>query len=466
MDVSEILRVSMWRGYQSVTSWGNTQMRWKESRLNFFDGRVFMWMESRFRRRFEGLFFEKTTRFQLFLSLLIATFLASCLIGCGDRTNLDSKAKIQRGPEVSSDETGAKPSAAKSPKDGLIRTVEDWKTLGRTEPVRHIVCSGSGALRLVTYMGVADRVVAVERIEQQASTVAPYRLAHPEYGKLPIFGEGHGRDNVEQLLSLDPKPDVIFRIDNPGSGMDPVVLQERTGIPVVLISYGDLGAARSQLDGSLRLIGEVLQVQERAESVIAFFDSEIMELQKRVENLPSQSSPVVYFGGLSYRGVHGFCSTAPGYPPFEWLRLESPASQLTSDVIHASHAMISAEQIVAWNPDILFVDLGTLDMPGSGALSELKTQPLYRSMDAVRNGRLFALYPNQGYNTNFSAELANAWYIGSVAYPQPFADVDIPAKIANIFRFFTGDTPLVNGPERLKSMVYRPISLSVISGDR
>ncbi|MDD3585995.1 MAG: ABC transporter substrate-binding protein [Thermoguttaceae bacterium] len=339
----------------------------------------------------------------------------------------------------------------------VIRSIEDWNALGRKEPVRHIVCSGSGALRLITYLECSDKVIAVEQMECQPNGVAPYRIVHPEYGKLPVFGEGHGRDHIEFLLNLNPKPDIIVRIDNPGSGIDPEILQERSGIPVVLISYGDLGQNRLLLDRSLRLLGHILNKTKRAESLIAFFDTQIAEFDQRTQNIPVEKRPTVYLGGLSFRGVHGINSTATSYPPFDWLRLKNPVAELASERIRGYHTMISKEQLVLWNPDYLFVDLGTLSLNQNGGISELQSQAVYAHLDAVKKNRLYGLYPNNSYNTNYAALLANAWFIGSITYPDQFQDVKIDEKINEMFQFMLNNPFMPQCPKEIKSKVYKTI---------
>ncbi|MDO5581975.1 MAG: iron ABC transporter substrate-binding protein [Planctomycetia bacterium] len=338
-----------------------------------------------------------------------------------------------------------------------IRSLEEWNALGRKDPVRNIVCSGSGALRLISYLECSERVIAVEQTEKSESGFAPYRAVHPEYGKLPVFGEGHGRDNVEFLLTGNPKPDLIVRIDNPGSGLDPGILQERTGIPVVLIPYGDLGRDRPLFDRSLRLLGSILGKSDRAESVIAFMDSQIADLDRRTRGISPEQSPTVYLGGLSYRGSHGINSTSTEYPPFDWLHLKNPASSLRSGSIRGYHAMISKEQIVFWNPDYIFIDLGTLGLDQANGWLEKKDQNVYQNIKAVKQDRIYGLYPNNSYNTNFEAMIANGWFIGKTVFPDQFQDIQLDEKIRNIFDFILGDPFIPVCPAPLKSKVYKPI---------
>lgn len=327
---------------------------------------------------------------------------------------------------------------------GPIRSITDWQALGRSEPVRHILCSGSGALRLATYLDCSDRVIATEQLEKRAGIMSPYRLAHPEYADLPVFGEGHGRDNVEILLSMTPKPDLIIRIDNPGSGIDPETLQARTGIPVVLLPYGDFGKNRKEFDQSILLLGAVLNKEERARDLINFINGQIKDLRQRTSDIHGSKRISVYLGGLSYRGSHGINSTTSSYPPFEWLNLDNVASRLESDLVKAQQIIIAREQILVWNPDYLFLDLGTIGLGDSNGWTEIRDLPVFRTLNAVKEKKIYSLYPNNFYSANYEAVLANAWFIGSVVYPDRFRDIDPIRQADKIFHFMNG------GPEKLE----------------
>ena len=58
--------------------------------------------------------------------------------------------------------------------------VEDMagRSVSVESPVQRIVCAGPGALRLITYMNVQDKVVGVEEMEKDP-TGRPYAYANP-----------------------------------------------------------------------------------------------------------------------------------------------------------------------------------------------------------------------------------------------------------------------------------------------
>jgi iron complex transport system substrate-binding protein len=342
---------------------------------------------------------------------------------------------------------------------GETRVITD--ALGRhvTIPakVERVICSGSGCLRLLVYLQAQSLAVAVDDIEGKRSQfdARPYAIANPGFKNLPVFGRFRGDDNPELILALSPQPQVILKV-NPEMGTNPEELERKTGIPVVAMRYGDLGLKRQDFYAALRTFGEVLGRQERAEAVIAFFDAHIADLEKRVAGLPDAAQPGVYVGGVAYKGPQGFTSTEPGYPPFLFLHVRN----LAAAGLSSGQTSVAKEKIVEWNPDVLFLDLATLQMgEGAGGLNELKTDPAYQTLTAVRSGRVYGLLPYNWYSQNFGSILADAYFAGAVLHPERFRDVDPAAQADAIYTFLVGK-PVFGEMNRLfNGLAFRQIPL-------
>ncbi|WP_051822589.1 iron ABC transporter substrate-binding protein [Desulfonatronum thiodismutans] len=322
------------------------------------------------------------------------------------------------------------------------RTITD--ALGRESvipaQVDRVICSGSGCLRLLTYLQAHDRIVAVDSIEVHGSPIdaRPYAIANPQFKTYPIFGEFRGQDSPELIAGLDPQPQVIFKTYAARDG-DPEQLQTKTGIPVIALEYGNLTYGRKKLNTSLELIGEVMGVQERAATVIDFFDGLEADLLARTEDVPEDQRPSTYIGGLGQRGPHGFQSTEPSFAPFAFTRSNNVAASLSTPEQRASHATVSKEQIVIWDPKIIFIDAATMRLDaGVNALDQLRTDPAYQALSAVHAGRIYGLFPYNSYTQNFESVFANAYYVGKVLYQDRFADVDPMAKAEEIAIFLNG----------------------------
>ena len=287
----------------------------------------------------------------------------------------------------------------------------------------------------------------------------PYALANTWIRELPVFGEFRGHDNPELIVALDPQPQVIFKT-YPLMGMDPLELQEKTGIPVVVLEYGTLDSRPDELYGSLRIMGTVMNRSERAEEVIEFIDGTMADLESRTANIPPEDKRTCYVGGIAYRGPHGFQSTEPAYPPFMLVGAGNVALPADADEQPSEHADIAKEQVIAWDPEVLFIDASTMETdPQASALYQLRTDPVYGSLSAVQSGEVYCVLPYNWYTGNFGSILADAYFIGKVLYPDRFADIDPAVMADEIYRFLVGNEVFNELDAAFDSMIFRRIPM-------
>lgn len=337
------------------------------------------------------------------------------------------------------------------------------RTVTIPDRVSRVICSGAGSLRLLTYLGAQEKVIAVDDMEtrRRQFDARPYAMANPRFKTLPVFGEFRGFDRPEQILALDPQPDVILKAIVTGTGIEPIDLEKKTGIPVVTIDFGDLGKGRDRLYQALRIIADVVDRKDRAEEVVSFFDKRIADLRQRSEAGGADTPPSVYIGGIAYRGPHGFQATEPTYPPFDFVGLHNVANSGDGMAKDLSHTDVAKEMIVKWNPDFLFLDLSTLQLGETGGgLFELRTDPSYRSLTAVKESRVFGLLPYNWYSQNFGSILANAYFIGKLVRPAGFTDIDSAAEADAIYTFLVGKPVFKPLNASFKNMVYRLVPLN------
>ncbi|VGO19942.1 iron ABC transporter substrate-binding protein [Pontiella sulfatireligans] len=318
------------------------------------------------------------------------------------------------------------------------------RTVQVPEHVERVICSGPGCLRLLTYLRSQQMAVAVDSAELSCNTfdARPYAIANPQFKKLPLFGEFRGNDNPELILSLTPQPQVIFKT-YAGMGHDPAELQKKTGIPVVVLDYGNLTDARFRFFASLDIMAGVIGKKEQSDAVKAFLGNQIADLTTRCGHISAEQAPSVFIGGVAYKGQHGFQSTEPAYPPFVFINAWNPANDKTAATTGLRVSNIAKEKILEWDPDFLFLDLSSLQSEAR-ALNELKNDPVYKVLTAVRSGRVYGVLPYNSYTINYGSALANAYYIGKTLYPDRFEDIDPAEKADAIYTFLVGE-PVFSG---------------------
>ncbi|MBI9111284.1 iron ABC transporter substrate-binding protein [Maridesulfovibrio ferrireducens] len=322
------------------------------------------------------------------------------------------------------------------------RTITDMagRTVEIPDKVDKVICSGPGCLRYLTYLQGQGLIVGVDSIEKRKSRFdsRPYAMANPQFKDKPLFGEFRGHDNPELILSLEPQPQVIFKTYK-GMGFDPDKLQEKTGIPVICLAYSSIATKRQLIYNSLKLMGDVVGKSERAEKICNFIEKNINDLEKRTADVPESQRKSCYVGGIAKKGPHGFQSTEPAYPPFLFVNAKNVACPPEEQGKPLQHANVSKEQIVAWNPEILFMDISTCQLGDeASAINELKTDPVYKSLDAVINDQVYTVLPYNWYSRNYGSIIADAFYVGKVLYPEKFADIDPKVKADEIYSFMVG----------------------------
>ena len=299
--------------------------------------------------------------------------------------------------------------------------------------IERVIALGPGALRLVAYLGGTDRIVGIEDMEKRmvrTGCFRPYaRTLDEDFFGLPVVGTGGpGKlPNFEKVMMC--RPDVIVAVSMGVAQVENI--QFKTGVPVVCLSYGELGVWRKEAQASLTLLGKILRQKQRAKELNAYIESLQQDLQNRTKSVTKSETTSAYFGGISFKGAHGLTSTEAGYPPAEMVN----AVNLANGLDKKGHLFVDKEQILVWNPDVIFIDIG------SKAILEQdfeKNRDFYRLLKAARSGKVFSLLPYNYYNTNIEIALLNACFIGKCLYPEEFKDVDMDQKANEILNTFLG----------------------------
>lgn len=307
--------------------------------------------------------------------------------------------------------------------------------LGRTVTIpvdaEKFIAIGAGCLRLYCYVGDVSKIVGVEQIEVTNGTIGrPYIKANEELLDLPIVGPGGPNNAPDPEKILELAPDVIFTLYNSdAASVDE--LQNKTQIPVIALSYGDTEVFDPQLTRSIEIIGEVTGEEERVAEVIAFFNECQEDLASRTADIAEQDKPRVYLGGQSMRGTHGIESTSGSFSLF----MATNVFNVVDEAGIHEYVMLDKEKLLEMDPDIIFIDAGAL----ANVQEDYNSNPLfYEALKAFESGQVYMLLPYNYYYANIDIALCDAYYIGSIVYPEKFKDVDVVAKSNEIFKKLLG----------------------------
>lgn len=304
--------------------------------------------------------------------------------------------------------------------DGLGREIEV------PAKVETIVTLGN-ASRMATYLGLADKMITVTSGDNNDSVVMAYGYYnHDIWADLPVCSSG-GYGEINPEVIIEASPDVIlctFEEDIVAN------IEEQLGRKVVAAPQGTLFA--EDYEHALRVFGEACGVSDRAETVIAFIQECLADLDSRTSSIADDNKPTALCAAATFRGGHGIAGVYANNAVFATVN----AKDVTVGYIDAQKGVeVDKEQVLEWNPDLIVLDASNLGL----VENEYAEDPaFFESLNAVKNGELYQ-WPNSTSNyTNVEIPLVNAYYIGSVMFPEAFADVDFGTKAEEIFRFFLG----------------------------
>ena len=331
--------------------------------------------------------------------------------------------------------------------DGDTRTITDSK--GRQvevpERVESIVCVGVGALRYTCYVGAADLVIGVEDYETKAGMSRLYNYVNfDKFKDLPVTGT-NGQPYTEEIINL--APDVI--VMSKSASVEADDLQAKTGTPVVVVPGSDTTLDNDAYE-TIRILGELTGMESRATELTDYLKAIQKDLQDRTKDIPDSQKPSVYVGGVSFKGHHGFEGTEAGYGPFQLIG----AKNLADTTGQTGAFNIDLEQVLSWDPDIIFVDFN-----GMNLIKEdyAKNPGYYNALTAVKEGKVYSQISFRSSASNLETALADAYYAACVMYPEQFKDVDPVAKAGEIFEKLLGTNPYADLKEA--GYEFRPIKI-------
>ncbi len=305
---------------------------------------------------------------------------------------------------------------ARTVTDSAGRTVEIPDTVGR------VYAAGPPA-SILLYVLAPERLTGwprPPRDEERPYIAAPYR-------NLPATGRLTGRGDTANLeVVLRDRPDLIVDF---GSIRDTYVsladrVQTQTGIPYVLID----GRFEATPD-SLRLMGAILGVRERADTLARYVEALFADLEAGLAEIPADDRPRVYFA----RGPEGLETGLKGSINTEIIELAGGRNVADPGdaAIRRGITDVSIEQVIVANPDTII----TWDR---NFYQAVWNDPIWRNIPAVAAGRVW-LSPTAPFGwidrpPSVNRVIGLKWLSG-LFYPERF-DFNLAAETRQFYKLF------------------------------
>lgn len=249
-----------------------------------------------------------------------------------------------------------------------------------------------------------------------------------KYQDLPNFGMGDAV-NYEAVIAANPTIAINSGKINDAMVSDCDALSESLGIPVVAVDNELNNSAEA-----FRFMGELLGVEDHAEELAQYAEQVFTDINALLD-IPEEKKVSVYFGN----GEDSLETAPRGSQHAQILDVINAVNVADLELGDGSRVQISAEQLLAWDPDVIVVNgEPKADKSGSSAAEDILSNPDYASLKAVQDQKVYGT-PNAPFSwvdrpAGPNRLIGMRWF-SALIYPE-YIKCDINEEIHKFFDLF------------------------------
>ena len=249
-----------------------------------------------------------------------------------------------------------------------------------------------------------------------------------KYQDLPNFGMGDAV-NYEAVIAANPTIAINSGKINDAMVSDCDALSESLGIPVVAVDNELNNSAEA-----FRFMGELLGVEDHAEKLAQYAEQVFTDINA-LSDIPEEKKVSVYFGN----GEDSLETAPRGSQHAQILDAINAVNVADLELGDGSRVQISAEQLLAWDPDVIVVNgEPKADKSGSSAAEDILSNPDYASLKAVQDQKVYGT-PNAPFSwvdrpAGPNRLIGMRWF-SALIYPE-YIKCDINEEIHKFFDLF------------------------------
>lgn len=249
-----------------------------------------------------------------------------------------------------------------------------------------------------------------------------------KYQDLPNFGMGDAV-NYEAVIAANPTIAINSGKINDAMVSDCDALSESLGIPVVAVDNKLNNSAEA-----FRFMGELLGVEDHAEELAQYAEQVFTDINA-LSDIPEEKKVSVYFGN----GEDSLETAPRGSQHAQILDAINAVNVADLELGDGSRVQISAEQLLAWDPDVIVVNgEPKADKSGSSAAEDILSNPDYASLKAVQDQKVYGT-PNAPFSwvdrpAGPNRLIGMRWF-SALIYPE-YIKCDINEEIHKFFDLF------------------------------
>ena len=329
--------------------------------------------------------------------------------------------------KAASEETTQSEEQTETQETGETREITDMAgrkvTVPAAEDIESVFSTGPVAA-IFMYMVAPDKLLGwnYELNDVEKSIILE------KYHDLPNFGMGDAI-NYEAVIAANPTIALNCGKINDAMVSDCDALSKSLGIPVIAVDNELNNSAEA-----FRFMGELLGVEDHAEE-LAEYSEQIFTDIASLADIPEDEKVSVYFGN----GEDSLETAPRGSQHAQILDAVNVTNVADLELGDGSRVQISAEQLLAWNPDVIVVNgEPKADKSGNSAAEDILSNPDYASLKAVQDNKVYGT-PNAPFSwvdrPAGPNRLIGMRWLSAVVYPE-YIKCDVNEEIREFFNLF------------------------------
>ena len=329
--------------------------------------------------------------------------------------------------KAASEETTQSEEQTETQETGETREITDMAgrkvTVPAAEDIESVFSTGPVAA-IFMYMVAPDKLLGwnYELNDVEKSIILE------KYHDLPNFGMGDAI-NYEAVIAANPTIALNCGKINDAMVSDCDALSKSLGIPVIAVDNELNNSAEA-----FRFMGELLGVEDHAEELAEYSEKIFTDIAS-LADIPEDEKVSVYFGN----GEDSLETAPRGSQHAQILDAVNVTNVADLELGDGSRVQISAEQLLAWDPDVIVVNgEPKADKSGSSAAEEILNNPDYASLKAVQDNKVYGT-PNAPFSwvdrPAGPNRLIGMRWLSAVVYPE-YIKCDVNEEIREFFNLF------------------------------
>jgi len=302
-------------------------------------------------------------------------------------------------------------------KEGELTIIDSAnRTVTVRKPIKRVVCCFPRLLEALRTLKVPMEIVV--GIAKDKMDTAFF----PKFEDIPSVGWRWTPD-IEAIVELEPDV-VLYTAHTLMGAPETLDKMESAGLTVLCFNLNEL----DRIDDEITMLGYIFNRKEEAKEFVEWRDGILNAIKERVEGLPEESKPKVYFEA-AFKGNYYYI-----YGKYAYIA-EAGGKDIFDD-LPGSYMSIDPEEVVKQNPDIIvkvapwYVGGYGVDATDITPLKEIQEEVLSRpelqGVKAVKDGKVYvisnhlvSMFPSSGCRNFIQVAYMAKWF-----HPDLFKDLD------------------------------------------